>query len=217
MAFSRVFLAAFAIAFAFEASARADDDAEAWIAPPAHVGGQLALRTGYSAPLGEIGNGRALPNTFGGQASFALEAGGKIQSHVFVGGSFGFGVGGCNEGPTCTGLTAHLGPEIIVDLLPDAKVDPWIGYGIGFEYAQASNPSSWYRGWELGHFMLGVDFRFSRAFGIGPFADLSLAEYTHVTTSVQNLSPEGPVFVDASLDHALHEWLTLGVRFVVFP
>jgi hypothetical protein len=213
-----VVLPVFMLVSSFDASAHADDAPEVWNAPPAHVGPQLALRTGYSAPLGAIGNGTSLANNFGGQVPFVLEVGVKIQSHIFIGGSFGFAVGGCNNGPSCTAISAHLGPEIIVDMLPSAKVDPWIGYGIGFEYAQASNPGSSYRGWELGHFMAGVDFRFSRAFAMGPFVDLALAEYTHASSSVFELGTGGYETQEMALnDKAFHEWLTIGVRFVFSP
>jgi hypothetical protein len=212
-----VISAVFTVFACVERNARADD--QTWNAVPARVGFQLALRTGFSAPLGSIGNGTKLARTFGDEVPLVLEVGAKIQRHIFVGGSFGFGVGGCNETPECTALTARLGPEIIVDVLPSSKVDPWIGYGIGFEYAQASsNPSATYRGWELGHFMAGVDFRFSEVFGVGPFADLSLAEFTHGSIDVADVTGGGGAIAqDVGLDHSLHEWLTLGVRFVIFP
>jgi hypothetical protein len=216
VSFGRFILSVFAIVAAFETSARADDDE--WTAPSRRVGFQLALRTGYSAPLGSLGNGTSLARSFGGEVPLVLEVGAKIQSHIFVGASLGAAVGGCNESPECTALSARLGPEIIVDILPSAKVDPWIGYGVGFEYAQTSSPSATYRGWELGHFMAGVDFRFSHAFGVGPFADLALAEFTHGTDSVADVTGGGGAISQAvALDHSLHEWLTLGVRFVIFP
>ena len=57
--------------------------------------------------------------------------------------------------------------------------------------------------------MGGVDFRLSRAFGIGPFVDLSVARFS---------SGHDDLVGDFDIPNkATHEWLTLGVRAVIFP
>jgi hypothetical protein len=58
--------------------------------------------------------------------------------------------------------------------------------------------------------MAGVDFRLTRVFGVGPFADLTVGQYS--TTSVDGTSADVP-----SDQKAAHLWLTIGARFVFFP
>lgn len=60
--------------------------------------------------------------------------------------------------------------------------------------------------------MGGVDFRLSKDFGIGPFVDFSLAEYTHIKVTAPGLNQSASVS-----NKAVHEWLALGIRAVLFP
>ena len=65
--------------------------------------------------------------------------------------------------------------------------------------------------------MGGVDFRITRVFGIGPFADFALGQYSGASLK---LSAPGRPTVDKNGDlanTALHQWLTLGVRVTFFP
>lgn len=67
--------------------------------------------------------------------------------------------------------------------------------------------------------MGGVDFRLDRVFGLGPFVDFSLGEYTGYLFSPGEYSSDEPP--DRSYqdipEKALHEWLMLGIRGVFFP
>ncbi len=67
-------------------------------------------------------------------------------------------------------------------------------------------------GWEFAHLMAGVDFRMSKTVGIGPFVDLSVAQYSSANSGASNTTTTTDI-----KDKALHEWLTLGARLVIFP
>ena len=57
----------------------------------------------------------------------------------------------------------------------------------------------------------GVDFRLTKIFGIGPFVDFSFGKYTNET-----IEPRAPAGDDIA-NKAMHEWLTLGAKFLFFP
>lgn len=201
-------------------------------APPERVGFQMDIRTGYAIPGGDIANnvntnqGAKLSDYAGGQVPLLVDIGAKVIPMLFVGGYFGFGFGGpsgqmetlCNsDGGSCLAVSVHLGVEAQVHFIPEGEVNPWLGYGIGYEslaFSHSGGSSSddddtlSVSGWEYAHFMGGVDFRLSRVVGLGPFVDYSLGEYK--TAEVGSVSQDIP-------STAMHSWLTLGVRVVFFP
>jgi len=156
------------------------------------------------------------------------ELGWHVHPNLFLGGYAGMGVGGagdvtsnlCTGGDTtCVAFRVRFGLELQFHILPAGDADPWLGYGIGLEGASLSEQDSRHKrtdtltGFELGHFMGGVDVRVGRRFGLGPVVDFAVGRFTHVSTEL-----DGANAVDRSLDNrANHEWLTLGVRGVFYP
>jgi hypothetical protein len=68
-------------------------------------------------------------------------------------------------------------------------------------------------GIELARLSGGLDFRVKRGFGLGPFALLSIGRFGNQRTEIKNVvSHSGSID-----DPALHAWLCLGLRMVVFP
>jgi hypothetical protein len=199
-------------------------------APPARVGFQMALRTGYSLPMGQERDApnADMSNFFAGQVPIFVELGGKPIPNVFVGGYLGLGFGGtagqirglCDQANmTCSVLSVHIGAEFQYHVLPKGEINPWFGYGIGYEstgilMAQGGQSGTVsVTGLEFARFMGGVDFRVSQVFGLGPVVDLSLGNYSRVRSDI----PGEPV-VDQDLEpQAMHQWLTLGARGVFFP
>lgn len=211
------------------ARAQTDPPAPEVGTPPARTGFQLALRSGYMVPFGEASGapGDSMSNTFSGQVPLLVDIGGKPTPNVFVGGYLGLGFGGtagetsalCSRDDiTCVTASFRLGIEVQYQFTPDASNNPWIGYGIGVESTAFSggNGTTTYSvgavGWEFGHFMGGLDFRLSRTIGLGPMVDFSLAEYSSITVNENGQSSNGSV-----ANKALHEWLLVGVRLVIFP
>lgn len=168
-----------------------------------------------------------MSDTFGVQLPLVGDIGGKVSPNVFLGGYFGLAFGG-SAGATglacdrqargCGAFRLNLGVEVQVHIQPDRAVDPWLGYGIGWELAQLSetrntgNRTTSVSGIDFAHFQFGVDFRINRTIGVGPLMDMSLGEYlsSSVTTGNTNVSGDIP-------NKSVHGWFLLGARVVFFP
>ncbi len=191
--------------------------------PPARVGFQMDIRTGYSIPMGSVDKGDKTSDFFGGQVPIIVDIGGKVIPELFVGGYFGLGFGNtsgalkqaCDDNnASCLAIGLHIGVEAQYHILPHASANPWIGYGLGleslaFQVTQGNTTqSASFSGFEYARFSGGVDFRVSRAFGVGPFVDFSMGQFgsVHSGDTTQDIT-----------DKAAHQWLTLGARFVIFP
>jgi len=203
-------------------------------APPASRGFQMALRTGFAIPFGKAaGDGTEPPEQkmsdfVTGQVPLFIEIGGKPIKHLFIGGYLGLGIGGAG-GDTkdvceaadidCLGVSTRFGVEVQYHILPAEDLNPWVGYGLGFETTSIAikdgdeDGSLNYGGFEFARLSAGVDFRISRVFGIGPFADFSLGTYGSYRFDAPKI-PDSDGDIDKT---AIHEWLTVGARFVFFP
>lgn len=153
-----------------------------------------------------------------GQLSILADVGYKRDRHVFVGlyGGLGFGGGGSgtddsyNRPASGSTLSARVGLQIQLHFLQGERLNPWIGYGLGLESTTfyASGPrgeaSVSLFGMELAHLTAGVDFRITERIGLGPVLDISLAQYSCQSST-------------GIAEQALHQWVTLGERFVLRP
>lgn len=191
--------------------------------PPPRTGFQMDIRTGYSIPMGNIYKDAKLSDTSSGQVPLILDIGAKVIPELFLGGYFGIGFGGAGgttsdqckaRNASCASVGLSFGIEAQYHILPANSVNPWVGYGLGFQSlglgsdVNGTTTSLGFGGFEFARFMGGVDFRVTRVFGVGPFVDLSMAKYGTVNNGSNSADiPET----------AIHEWLTLGARFVFFP
>jgi hypothetical protein len=233
-ALSTIFVA-LVIGSSIEAAAQEAPPPSSNAPPPAHVGFQIALRTGYAVPMGNARGPNpgvttqnlAMSDAFSGQVPIFLEIGGKVVPNVFLGGYLGLGFGGpagqfdtlCQQGNlSCVTVGLRLGAEIQYHILPGESANPWIGYGIGYESIALgmSQGGQTYTdslsGIEFAHLMGGIDFRVNPIFGIGPFVDFSAGTYSsfHVETTLGNEDGDIPTTTT-------HEWLAFGVRGTFFP
>lgn len=198
---------------AYEAEERPDPT------PMPRRGFQLGVRTGVALPAGRLSEGIAMDALAAAQIPLFLDIGAKISRYVFLGGYASFALGGvsdrwdrnaCRRGDACSSRSAHLGAQIQIHFGSFERANPWIGYGLGYEWLwTAGFPETTYHGWEFGRFMAGLDFRLSRDFGLGPFADATIAQYSTVSTATVQSSDIA--------NGALHSWVTVGLRFVLFP
>jgi hypothetical protein len=196
--------------------------------PGASVGFQLALRTGFQVPFGQVAAGSNMGDNFSGQVPLVIDVGWKFIPQLFVGlyGSLGLGgTSGALSGAcaaldlNCVTASLRLGLEALVYLAPSADIDPWVGYGIGIESTgfSASNGnqtvSEAVAGWEFAHFMAGVDFRLTKYICVGPLVDFSLGQYSSESTK----DASGNTTNGSIAQQALHEWLLIGGRAVFYP
>jgi hypothetical protein len=193
----------------------------------ANTGIQLVFETGYSLPLGNADANTKQSDFFSAQVPLLLHLAYKPIANLGIGGFVGVGFGGSGDalsstcsrpGVTCVGGAFRLGIEAQVSFLPAARVDPYIGLGLGLESSgiSASNGNQTVRvglvGPELARLTFGADYRISRMLGIGPFTTLAIGRYSSLNQDAGN----GSVSRDLA-EKALHEWLTLGLRLTVFP
>ncbi len=197
--------------------------------PPARHGFQMALRPGVAVPLGSAQKDLSQSDVFGSQFALTGDFGVKLNDNFFVGGYIGFGIGGAggktadqceSTKASCGSVSARIGVEGQYHIIPQGKINPWVGYGIGFESSSASQTvgalsvSTSRTGFELAHLMGGADFRISKDFGIGPVLDFSVGRYSKA--SVSGLTTTAGSSSDIN-EGAWHEWLTLGARLTIFP
>jgi hypothetical protein len=200
-------------------------------APKARKGFQMAIRSGVAIPLGDVQKDAKMSDTVGPQVPITIDIGGKIIPQLFLGGYLGLAIGGaggayadsCDRNNlSCVAVAFRIGAQIQYHILPDAKLNPWIGYGIGYEAIGVGSSSgntktsSGAGGVEFAHLMAGLDFRLTRVVGIGPFADFAIGQYSR--TSSETTINGVTVKSDGDIQNtALHEWLTIGAKFTIFP
>lgn len=207
---------------------------------PARTGFQMDMRVGWSVPSGRASgaSGDTLAGRYSAQVPLIFDLGAKVSPKVFVGGYLHFGLGtngndarvdrqctdrdnNLDNNIKCGAFGFHIGLLAQYSFSPAAKVDPWLGYGIGFETGTQSiedtvagrTEQTTSSGLEFARLTGGVDFRLVKAFGIGPFLSADFGRFTHTRTDVN-----GEATYDGNVPApAVHWWITLGARFVLFP
>jgi hypothetical protein len=199
--------------------------------PAERTGFQMALRTGVAIPFGEIDKGEKMSDFTSVQVPLIVDVGAKVIPQLFLGGYFGFGFGGAGgdladscsaSSASCVSVGLRIGIEAQYHILPRGSVNPWLGYGIGYESLALSigndsrdTASVGSGGLEFAHFMAGADVRLSRGFGIGPFVDVALGRYSTFSTDLGNGHTISSDIDDS--ERATHGWAMLGARMVFFP
>jgi len=180
----------------------------------------MAVRTGAAIPFGKMYADHELSDYSSVQVPFVVDIGGKPIPELFIGGYIGIAVGGSAEKKVDLGGTRdsgylrfgwRAGVEGQYHFIPGGDINPWVGYGFGWEAVglgtiQGSPWAAVLAGYEFAHLMGGADFRLTRIVGVGPFVDVSFGRYTDSDRNELD---------DA--DHATHGWAIFGVRAVFVP
>jgi len=188
-------------------------------------GFEFGVRVGYGLPLGNaygIPVGSAVQNTkwsdlISGMIPFWADVGYRIDPNWYVGGFFQFGLGfvpsGLCQGASCSTNDLRFGLDIHYHFLPAEAFDPWVGIGAGYEIWNLSvssggvSGSASTNGWEFGNAQLGLDYKFSPEFGVGPFVTFTVAQFANASASVQGISVSQSI-----ANKTIHEWLIFGLR-----
>lgn len=186
------------------------------------------LRTGYAVALGETSDNNDLDDLVSGVIPIWVDAGYRMDESLFFGGYFQYGFGFVGNGPDdgcdasgvdCSTSSMRLGAQIHYHVSPDSSADVWFGYGLGYEWlnfsvdAPSAEFSATASGFEFANLQLGIDFRASENFYIGPVLSFSLGQYS--SQDYDDCSGTAAVLcsVDGDIDDtSLHEWLFLGIR-----
>lgn len=171
----------------------------------------LSVRMGFDRPFGDLQKGAPLRDGLSGAVPLVFEMGIRSNRNVSVGFSFEWApvqVRNCPYREPCSARDYRFNAEAIFTARTRSGVDPWIGAGIGYEWldvAEGFGPDNDERitGWTYGVIQAGAELRLGRQFALGPFASLSVGEYS----SESNAS-----YAADFTDQALHEWLQLGLR-----
>jgi outer membrane protein W len=192
----------------------------------------LGLRLGYALPMGATsenndGSSEKMSDGVSGHFPIWLDVGYMVSQEFLIGlyGQYAFGgVAGqlkaqCDQassfGLSCSARDIRFGLQFQFHPVHDAKVDPWLGVGVGYEWLTVSisgagqDGSTTGKGFEFANLQAGLDYKALPNFGVGPFVSFSLGQYDSVSNSgsLAEASSGGDI-----ANPALHEWLTFGVR-----
>ncbi len=169
----------------------------------------FGLRLGYALAMGEAGEGDDLSDGIKGQIPVQLDLGFKVTPALTLGGYFGYGFGrlgdefeDCDD---CSARVYRLGAQ-----LEYTFGAPWLGAGIGYEWASISNDAvdakMSFRGFEYLNVQGGMDWNVGDKVWVGPFAMITFGQYS--TVSTENIGvPGGDIE-----DKGFHEWVQIGIR-----
>jgi hypothetical protein len=160
---------------------------------------EIAVAGTSSMPIGDVGGGMGdAGDVVGPGGELVLELGFRITPHFAVsayGTVHGFSDGtGHGTDPDIGGGTAGL--EVAFHTRPDVAVDPWISVGSGVRWLTIDDGGrSTLVGAELARLQLGVDFRMTENFALGPVlaasASMYQAQHTPMTNGYEAIADKG--------------------------
>jgi hypothetical protein len=206
-------LAMLSSTLAMVAPARAAEETIVTSEEPPPSGMRVALRSGFAVPIGvPFTGGGTLSDTIAGQVPLRVDIGFRIQRHFYIGGMGQLGMvlpRHCPSGASCSGTDGRVAAMAAWHFLPELRLDPWIGVGMGFEILTISRSVDGaavdiaMRGVELLNAEVGADLRAARGLRMGPVLSTSVGRFTSITVNGTSTR---------DFDAAVHGWLMLGLR-----
>lgn len=197
----------------------------------------MSVRIGAGVPFGKATGeeGDTQKSRYSTQLAWEIALGGKPTPSLYIGGYAGAWGGAegddpyartlCREGADrdvdCDSYSSRVGAEIQWHFIPAGGVNPWIGYGLAYEWASESitddvagrTEESWVHGMQFGRLQAGLDIRLGKVFGLGPYVQAEFGRYVHQTTEVYGKETHSGDIENK----ALHGWFGTGLRLVLFP
>jgi hypothetical protein len=188
----------------------------------------VGVRLGYGLPFGKVASDVAMSDNFTGQIPVIIDAGYRFSPKVYVGLYFQYGFvsikkgdvassqafldhATCSADADCSGSDVRFGLNLHYHIAPTAKVDPWLGLGIGYESISSKVSTSAgetdysNKGVEIANIQAGLDCNVAPRLALGPFFSLSMAEFL---TSWQT-DPDSTLAID---NKRIHGWAIIGLR-----
>ncbi len=185
---------------------------------------ELGLRAAYAVPFGKSTDtpGDDLSQTIRRDVPVTLDVNYRFNEEVYGGGYFSYGfaalgdpvAAACASGASCSAHTLRIGLAAYYHIAPRAQYDPWLGLSVGYEQASvsASGPGgsgdATISGFELMNLQLGLDYRASSLFAVGPFVSGGVGQYSRIDAG----STSGNIS-----NTALHGWVSFGLRLSFTP
>ncbi|HEX7665812.1 MAG TPA: hypothetical protein VF407_14900 [Polyangiaceae bacterium] len=189
-------------------------------APPAYEHGyQVALQGGYGMLAGNAERGTSLSGLVGNVVPIDVSLGYKFTRHWTFDARLGLSFGGCGDdrigGESCTSIGTRLGPDFVYAFRPDKFLNPWIGLGAAFTTMSTGGPDKvHYTGFDFAHVMFGVDGRYAKAFGIGPYVDFGAGTFLDRNASPSLVNAGAVAANDAP---SVYYSMTIGARITFMP
>ena len=183
---------------------------------PSH-GLSLGVRLGVAVPYGEYQPGSSLSDIYAAAVPIGLDAGYLFSPKLYFGIYYSIApafLGGTTRHSADDGSITRVGLNVHYHLMPQRKLDPWVGVGMGYESGNLSSTpfglhlhqDSNRPAFELLNLQLGADYKFLPELGVGPVVMASLSDYL------------GPDWVLGDHSHigtghtGWHGFLTIGIR-----
>jgi hypothetical protein len=194
------------------------------------TGVEIGVRSGYAIALGKVADGD-FNDFMTGHVPLWFDLGYRLTPNVMIGGYFvyGFGFKGDAIDAVCDAVTldctvkdVRVGAQVHYHFMPWQSADPWLGAGIGYEWATFSasaanmDGSLTYHGFEFLNLQGGLDLLPSDEsnLGLGPFISFSIASAPNASCDIPGGFSE---VCSGDIESSLHHWLTLGVRGTFVP
>jgi outer membrane protein len=194
---------------------------------PALTSAQVSLgaRLGYGLAMGDAAEDVGLSDFVNAQIPIQLDLGYQLTPAFTLGGYFSYGFGrvgdgvifegvppldeACDtDGVDCSMRVYRLGVQLDYRFV-GASMAPWIGAGVGYEWVNfklevpGAEAKLGLKGMEFLNLQGGVDWRVGQKFWVGPFAMLSLGQYSKGSEDGEDFDID---------DKAMHQWVQFGVR-----
>ena len=180
-----------------------------------HAQFQLGLRLGFAPAAGDAAKDEPLKDVISSQIPIQLDAMYKITPDLSAGLYFSYGIvqlssdekDACDAfGVSCSASNTRLGIQAAYAFNQvSPQFVPWAGVGLGYEWLTEKialggvSASQTATGFEFLNLQVGGDYKVNPKFAVGPYAQLSIGQYSEVES-------------ESITDKGVHEWFGFGVR-----
>jgi outer membrane protein W len=140
---------------------------------------ELQASSGYQQGVGAMGgtSGSHVQDVAGVGAGADIGVGYRLSPYWMIGG-YGNAAWFSGKGDAKSLHSYALGAQGQLHLRPRRSIDPWLGIGVGyrtFSFTPQGQSASTHQAIELPRVLLGVDYRVSHLFSVGPFLGAGLS------------------------------------------
>jgi hypothetical protein len=202
-------------------------------APP--LAFEMGARLGLSLPNGDYATGLSVTQanpTKGWPAMkpgvpILFDVGARVASHWFVGAfaQYGFLATDCGQMPNvkldCNAHDVRAGLVVRYHFAPRGRVDPWVGWGLGYEWLSTSMTGTdaqttasidhSFNGWNLIDATLGLDITSASSFSFGPYAEITYGTFVNHDANAR-VGTQSSAMSENIPSTSQHQWISVGVR-----